>query len=433
MSRGTLLRVSARPARTPLLLLLLAAATFLASGCDEVTLDRVNENRRRMQEGGITTPQHEALLASRLASLEADLAGLLTDQTLLERMEQYGVPGVTIAVVENGRVQWVQAYGTRNPPGGEPMLTRTRLQGASLSKPVTAVAILQLVEQGQLSLDVPVNAALSSWQLPENEFTETEVVTLRRILSHTAGINNASFPGYPPDRDVPTLLDLLDGTGLATNPPIRVDRVPGSRWRYSGGAYTILQQVIEDVGGTDFDAWMRANVLGPARMNASHFEQPLGELAGTATGSSFGLLLPAFNYPELPAAGLWTNALDMARFVVALQESLAGEPGALLDAATAAEMATPQSPSPNVFDLGLSPQPGMGLGLFLIDRPEPDWFWHTGGNVGFNCLIVGDLQGAGKGIAVMTNQVPSGRILAWEIANAVADLYNWPNWDDWGI
>lgn len=413
------------------LLLLLMTAPLVGTNCAN---DDQIEQWRRSTEGGLTTPALHAAAEAQIAALEANVGGIVTD-TLAQRMVVHQTPGVQVAVVNGGVVEWTEAYGVYNLVSGAPLRRADRLQAGSISKPTTALALLKLVEQGLIDLDEPVNDSLTSWQIPDNAFTAAEPVTLRHILAHTSGMNNASFIGYSPLTPVPTLLQVLSGTPPTTTPPFEIVQQPGTGWLYSGGAYTVMAQILEDLTGTSFVAWARDNLFIPSGMWNSTFEQPLPEPRAyeIGAGSLAGFPTGALVYPELPAAGLWTTALDLGRMIVEIQRSLAGEPGALLGAGTAAGLVTPQSPAPSAAEIGLSPDPRMGLGLFLADGPNPQWFWHTGGNLGYTALIVGDLTGQGFGVAVVTNAFPGGRLLAWEIANGIADLYGWPGWDDWGI
>jgi len=417
--------------RKTLLLALLLLAPLHALRCaneDEI------EHWRRGTEGGLATPAEQAAVEAHIASLEADLGGVASGP-LVERMAFHRTPGVQVAVVNRGVVEWTEAWGLANTVTGEPLSRSRRLQAGSISKPTAALAVLMLVEAGLLDLDAPVNAALSSWQIPDNAFTDAEPVTLRHLLSHTSGMNNSSFFGYSPLGPVPSLLDVLTGAPPATTPPFAVVQEPGTDWLYSGGGYTVLAQVLEDVTGADFADWTLANLFAPTGMWRSTFAQPLPEPEAYEVGvaSLAGFPTGALVYPEQPAAGLWTTALDLGRLVVAIQRSLSGEPGAPLGASVAAGLVTPQSPGPDPAEVGLSPDPQMGLGFFLADGPEPGWFWHTGGTVGYTALVVGDLTGGGFGAAVLCNSFPGGRPLAWEIVNGIADLYGWPGWDDWGI
>ena len=128
-----------------------------------------------------------------------------------ERMAFYGVPGVSVAVIVDGEIAWVKGYGILDSEQEKRVNTETLFQAASISKPVSSVGILRLVEQGVLSLDSPVNEHLTSWQVPENDFTAGQPVTLRHLLSHRAGTTVHGFPGYAKGDELPSLVQVLQG------------------------------------------------------------------------------------------------------------------------------------------------------------------------------------------------------------------------------
>jgi CubicO group peptidase (beta-lactamase class C family) len=344
--------------------------------------------------------------------------------TLAERMRHYNVPGVSIALIQDGRIAWARGYGVLDATSRIPVTPKTLFQAASLSKPVTAMAVLRLADQGKLSLTVPVNSLLGSWKLPEGPFTAK--VTLERILSHSAGLTVGGFSGYPPGAVLPTLVDILNGRPPANNKPVRADVEPGTVFRYSGGGYEVAQQILSDVAGQPFSGLMQQSVLGPAGMQDSVFQEPLSaELAARAASGhdADGKPLPGKwdVYPELAAAGLWTTPSDLARFVIALQQSRAGAPGALLSRGMATRMLTVATAG----DLGLAL--GNGLGLF-IDQRGKGTFAHVsnqrpGGSEGFRALLVASTDG-GYGVVVMTNG-DGGAKLADEIVRGAAAVYGW--------
>jgi CubicO group peptidase (beta-lactamase class C family) len=147
---------------------------------------------------------------------------------LAERMEFYKVPGVSVAVINDGRIEWARAYGVKDATTKDLLTTETLFQAGSISKPTAALAALKLVQEGKLNLDEDVNVKLVSWKVPENEFTKTQKVTLRRLLTHSAGLTVHGFPGYAADAEVPTLIQVLNGEKPANTDPIRVDTVPGT-------------------------------------------------------------------------------------------------------------------------------------------------------------------------------------------------------------
>ena len=339
----------------------------------------------------------------------------LPAKPLAERMAALKTPGVSIAVINDGRIEWARGYGVAETGGGAPVTPRTLFQAASISKPVASLAALRLVEQGKLSLDQDVNERLTSWKVPESDLTKTEKVTLRRLLSHSAGLTVHGFGGYPSDAAVPALVQVLDGRKPANSAAVRVDVLPGSIWRYSGGGYTVMQQLLMDVTGRPFPALLSDLVLTPLGMTDSTYEQPLPEARRAAAASGHrtdGSLLPgrSHTYPEMAAAGLWTTPTDLAKFLIEIQQALQGR-SKVLTAATAREMVTVQKGS-------------YGLGLTLEGAGAAAAFGHGGSNAGFRCAMTAFVEG-GRGAVVMTNGDQGGR-LGSEILRAVAAEYKWP-------
>ena len=338
--------------------------------------------------------------------------------TLAERMERYGVPGVSIAVIDDGRIAWARGYGVRRVGTSDSITDLTLFQAASISKPVAAVGALRLVQQGRLALDEDVGAQLRSWRVPRDARAGDRPVTLRGLLSHSAGVTVHGFPGYERGMAVPTLREVLEGAGPANSPPIRVDIPPGSRSRYSGGGYVILQQLLEDVTGRPFTAAMRELVLEPAGMSGSTYEQPLpSALAAQAAIAHDWRGKPVdgdwHTYPELAAAGLWTTPSDLARFALAVRRAWAGQSDSLLDRATARTMLTEV--------LG-----GTGLGVGLAGQGRGLRFVHGGSNKGYRSYLVMYPE-RGDGVVVMTNG-DEGAALMMEVVRAVARVYEWPDY-----
>src|ERR1700751_630308 len=196
---------------------------------------------------------------------------------LAEQMAESHVPGISIAVMENSQIAWARGYGVKEAGTTDPVTTSTLFEAQSISKAVTATAALVLVNSGRLSLDESPNTYLKSWKLPYNEYQAHEKVTLRRILSHSSGLNVGGFRGYRAGEPLPSLLQILNGEKPANNPPIRVDFVPGSNSRYSGGGAEVMQQLLMDVMRQPFPELMKQLVLSPAGMTLSTYQQPLPE------------------------------------------------------------------------------------------------------------------------------------------------------------
>ncbi|HLQ22255.1 MAG TPA: M20/M25/M40 family metallo-hydrolase, partial [Gemmatimonadales bacterium] len=339
----------------------------------------------------------------------------LNGMTLADRMAHHHVPGVSIAVIHDGAVEWTRGFGTMSV-NGSPVTPDTLFQAGSISKPVAAMAAMRLVQEGKLDLDADVNRYLKAWTLPSNELTEKRKVTIRALLSHTAGLTVHGFPGYAPGQRVPTVVQVLDGEEPANTKPVRVDILSGTQYRYSGGGYTVLQQVLTDVTGKPFPQLLEETVLRPLKMEHSTFEQPLpADRAGQAATpyDSKGEPVPGgpHTYPEMAAAGLWSTSADLARFAIGLQNALAGK-SSLLSEAAAREMVTP------LLD-------GYGLGLGVQGSGSTLRFSHGGSDEGFESFFVA-YGGTGNGAVVMTNG-QQGTALAMEIVRGVAREYRWPD------
>ncbi len=357
---------------------------------------------------------------------------------LIDRMKFYKVPGVSVAVIDNGAIAWARGYGVRETGTEEPVTTNTLFQAASISKSVAAVVALRLVEQGSLELDEDVNRKLRSWKLPENEFTADEKVSLRLLLSHRAGLADyAGFRGAAPNQPLPTLREILE-TGKWTPAPIRVGFEPGSRFAYSGGGYCLIEQLLEDVSGKPFPMLAHELVLKPLKMDDSSFDQDLSPERSlqAAVGHQWnGNRLPRnWNlYPATSAAGLWTTPSDLARFAIELQKSKAGARRSILSPATMTEMLSTQGRDDDrdskviALKEGIAEQPpaSWGLGVGLIGKP-PTRFFHGGSNPGYQCEMQAYLHG-GQGAVIMTNGDQGWR-LARELLWAIGREYDWPEY-----
>ena len=337
--------------------------------------------------------------------------------SLSERMAYYLVPGVSIAVVDEGGLVWAQAFGVRKAGTDEPLTPETMMQAASVSKVVAALGAMRLVQDGTLSLDDDVNQSLKSWKVPSSPLAHEERVTLRRILSHTSGVGVHGFDGYARGSAMPSIRDILDGRSPATNEPVRIERTPGSTFGYSGGGYAILQQLIEDRLGESEAAYLDRVVLEPLGMSRSVFEVPLSpdRLAGAAWAHD-GMGQPIegqfHEYPTTGASGLWTTPSDLARLIIEVQNVMAGAPGKIVSNEAMSQMLTVVSPP-------------LGLGFWLEGEGSARRFSHDGAGDGNLSRICAYVEG-GKGYAVMLNGRSSPELL-FEIERGIATAFGWPD------
>jgi CubicO group peptidase (beta-lactamase class C family) len=333
---------------------------------------------------------------------------------LTERMKFYKTPGVSVAVINNGTIEWARGYGVREAGKTEPVNPETLFQAASISKPVTATATLKLVQGGVLKLDDDVNQKLTSWKVPNNRFTKDQKVTLRNILSHSAGLTVPGFDGYIVGEQIPTLPQILNGAKPANSGAVKVDHQPNQKFRYSGGGYVIVQQLLSDVTGKPFNEFMKEIILDKLGMTSSTYQQPLPEskrmLAASGHDDRGGVIRGAWRiYPEMSAAGLWTTPSDLARFEI--QKSANRESSGVLNQKITNEMLTPQ--------IG-----GWGLGFELPGKGKSARFIHSGLNEGFKSVMIA-FKNTGQGAVVMTNS-DKGIQLAIEIIKSISNEYGWP-------
>jgi CubicO group peptidase (beta-lactamase class C family) len=361
-------------------------------------------------------PASDAAARAWVAKVERNLLPpYITDKTqpmrLADRMRHYRVPAVSVAVVDNGRLVWAQAWGTAQV--GQPVraAAQTLFQAASISKPLAALGAMRLVEQGKLTLDGDIGPLLKTWQLPAGAQTADKPVNVRGLLSHTAGLTVSGFAGYKPDAPQPTLVQILDGVPPANSEPVRVKHTPSGEFRYSGGGYTLLQVLMQDTTGEPFAPWMQREVLGAVGMAGSFYGAlPDAPLARAAVGHQEGRAIRGLRHthPELAAAGMWTTPTELARLSMHLQRLLAGA------------AAGPVSPAGFKKMIDVVPA-SMGLGFVVEGTPDKPRYGHDGGNAGFEARWRFD---GTRAIAVMTNANDT-MPLADEIIRAVAAVHGW--------
>jgi CubicO group peptidase (beta-lactamase class C family) len=325
------------------------------------------------------------------------------DSVVPALLRENGVPGFAVGVVEHGRVAFTRGYGYADVAAGRPMTSGTLLNLASVSKPVTAWGVLRLVDAGTLTLDAPVNPLLHRWQLPASEWG-TEGVTVRRLLSHTAGISVPSAPFFPADTTLPTLEQVLRGEAGGRG-PVAVQYAPGTRWAYSGGGYTILELLVEEATGQRFAEYMRAAVLQPLGMLHTTFAPAAVTGDGIATPyDEQGNPVAPWRIVGASAGGLYSSMDDFSRFITAYT----GRGRRLLRPATFATMLTDVAP----VELEGVETPGARYGLghgVHRTRTGERLVYHSGGNPGYRAYFL-VMPERGDGLILASNSDASGPI-----------------------
>lgn len=382
--------------RIPVLLLLSLVLISCTTQQDEEEDQRLQERITRIENG----------LQPRLQVIGFDVP----KYNIEERLQELGIPGVSVAVFKDGAIEWAKGYGMADSTEQRPVNSETLFQAGSISKPVAATRALQLFANGTLDLDANVNDYLTSWQLPDNEFTAKEKVTTRRILTHSAGLTVHGFPGYRKEDVIPSIPDILDGKG--NTDAVRVFKQPGDGYKYSGGGYTIMQLMIADLDKQPFAKIMEEQVLSPLGMTSSTYENPLPKKyhSRAAAGYYSDGKEVAGNwhiYPEMAAAGLWTTPSELVLWGKAIQQVQQSQKDGFLKVETVKEMLSPDDDD-------------MGLGPYVIDH----YFGHGGADEGFRAELM-VWQELPIAVAVMSNS-DNGSTIIWEVLLSLAEEYSLP-------
>jgi CubicO group peptidase (beta-lactamase class C family) len=389
---------------------------FIVVSCSKQKNREILEQRIQRVETGLLhfkSPAH---------MFQPDSAQLANPKKMTERMTHYNVPGVSMAVIDVHQTLWTKAYGSMDASTSEPVTPKTIFEAASTSKFITSAMALHFVQKGLIGLDTDVNDYLTSWQVPENQFTKEEKVTLRRLLTHKAGLPTTNFDhdekvGYP------TLLDVLNGQSPALNKPAIPELIPDTRWQYSNVGYDVIQLLLEDVSGKSFQQIAEEIIFEPLGMENSTFIYPLDSeskkreaMPHDGQGIS---RKPAMHLTALAHAGLTTTPTDLAKFTSEILFSYQGKSEKVLTQEMIKQLLTKEFDlDPGLFGIPLSE----GLGVFLTGDGPNLLFTHPGSNLpGLNCWLMGWPE-LGTAVVVMTNGA-QGELLAMEIISAVIQEY----------
>ena len=357
-----------------------------------------------------------------------DFAGQSNSKlSLMDEMADKNVPGVSIAVINDNKTEWVKSYGILKAGTSNPVTEETVFEAASITKIFTTVIILNLVEKGLVNLDEDVNKYLRSWKIPDNEFTRKRKVTLRLILSHQAGFNRPEGGFSNEEGKAPTLLEVIKGKSPAKNQAATIEFVPGEKWQYSNMSYVVLQLLIEELTEKTFSQVADEIILNPLKLKSSAFLYPLTEelkkikaethdQQGNPKGH--GLHPSAFSH-----AGLITSPSDLAKFVIELMNTYQGKSDILFSQKTAKLMFT------KAIDLDPSEFAGIslsqGFGVLLRGENQNISFIMAGQNWPGTTSFITGFPNHGKGAAIMTNGM-NGELIQLELIGAIGNVYNWP-------
>ena len=336
--------------------------------------------------------------------------------TLEERMSRYKIPGLSIAVIKDYKIEWVKAYGLADISEHRAVTFETLFQAASLSKSLNGVGVLKLVQDKKLDLNADINNYLSTWKFPYDSLSNNKMITIANLLSHTAGLTVHGYKGYTKADSLPTISEILDGKRPANSKAVRSMFEPGKKVEYSGGGTTISQLIVTNITHQKYEDYMWVKVLKPMGMTESFFTQPppVNKQYLLSTGyNRYGEEMKGSKYniyPEKAAAGLWTNPTDLAKYIIETQLSYHGKSDKVLTPKMTRLRLTPYLDSINA------------LGVFINKKGDEKYFQHSGSNEGFGCQYRGSLK-YGNGVVVMVNSDNLG--ILNEIVNSVAIVYKW--------
>ena len=318
--------------------------------------------------------------------------------------KEHDIPGASIAVIENGRIAWARGFGLADLARGRPVTADTLFQAQSITKTLTALATVKLLAAEEIALDEPVNRYLTGWTIPENDFTKKVPVSFRMLLNHTGGLSNPYPDGCcGPKETLPTLQQVLRGMPPANNQPLTVERVPGTRFNYCNGCYTVLQPALESISQQAFPSLMQELVLTPAGMDDTSFDNTFF-LNDTSTiaipydvdGKPHGRA--PMRHPILSTGLMWSTASDLARFNLAFTKALnSGHP--LIDQPLAVQLSIPSSTANRSlgFELGNRDADAKARGGYLF---------HSGTGNGAVSLSIISLDG-NHGAVFLINKGPN--------------------------
>lgn len=294
----------------------------------------------------------------------------------LELTKKNNVPGVAIAVIQNGKVAWIQCIGYANVATKNLVTAETIFNIGSVSKVISAWGFMQLTEKGLLKLDDPINPFLTRWNLPQSQF-DISKVTLRRILSHTAGLSVHGYGGFEQGTQLLSLEESLNGKTKRNGESVKLISEPGTKWDYSGGGYTLAQLLLEEKTKQKFAVYMKTNVFDPLGLMHTNYEWTEEMMANSATAyDTSGNPIKNRIFTEQAAAGLQTTVLDLAHIAELSITKDADRLNKVLMPKTIKLMQQPMLP--------LSTEGESGLGYRFLNYNNFRTIGHTGENVGWS-------------------------------------------------
>jgi CubicO group peptidase (beta-lactamase class C family) len=334
--------------------------------------------------------------------------------SITNKMSEYNIPALSLAVISQGKIEWADIYQNANFSEEQKLDCASIFQTASLSKTVTFLAAVRMHAAGEIDLDENIENYLKDFELPQGKQTAENPVTFRNIFSHTSGISAGGYQGYAKNLAIPSDLAILRGNEGVNTPAIEVISSPNEMLTYSGGAYTLAELALQDIYGDEFSNIMKKWILEPAGMQNSEFTQPLPDSTSNQVAKGYtksGKVLDGGwnNYPEQAAAGLWSNSIDMAKFLIEIYNAYQGKSSIF---------------SQSDIKTILSHERDGHIYGFIVNRTEDDIaLTHYGGNEGYRTGMTISLT-SGNGLVYLINS-DNGNALGDELLLSASQIYSW--------
>lgn len=367
-------------------------------------------------------------ITQKIKNVENSLRPLVLNQgqslwNIEEQMQKYNISGLSVAVIDHYKIDWAKGYGKTGNKEIPKVTEQTVFQAASMSKFVNAVAMMKLIEQQKMSLDEDINHYLTSWKFHYNKKENSNPITIRQLLSHTAGLSTHGFSGYKNSNKLPSIIQTLEGKKPANSKKVKQILPNNETFKYSGGGTTISQLLLMDKSNTSYEIFLYKYLFEPLKMKNSfysiEFEKYPKDLAYGHSGN--GKVLTNFynNYPESAAAGLWTTPSDLAKLIIDVQLSLKSKTNKILFKQSAADLIEPSLTNSN-----------SALGLFTEQENGTLYLQHSGSNQGFRGKFYFSADN-GTGVVIMVNGTNT-KIIE-EIIRSVASVYNWAGFESFEV
>ena len=325
-------------------------------------------------------------------------------QRIEQLRQEHDIPGASVAVIEDGEIEWARGFGVADLVSGRAVTADTLFQAQSITKTLTALATVKLLAAKQIALDESVNRYLRGWMIPENKYTAKVPVSFRMLLNHTGALSNPYPDGCcGPSETLPTLQQVLRGMPPANNQPLTVERVPGTRFNYCNGCYTVLQPALESISQQSFPALMQELVLTPAGMDRSTFNNSFFLNDNSTIAIPYDVddqphARAPMRHPILATGLMWSTAIDLARFNIAFTKALNAN-HRLIKNDLAGRMSIPSSSA------------SRSLGFFIGNRDADNkaqgrYLFHSGSGNGYLSLSIISLDGK-HGAVFLINKAPN--------------------------